>query len=67
MSDFKNIKKRLSSSTTMPLGTGGGNEWLLQSIMAGHAGHVHKADGPCCSHHHEDDEDDTTNPKGGCC
>jgi hypothetical protein len=73
---FDKIKKSLSMSTTLPLGTAGAGLPLMGST------HVHKADGSCCGHdhhhhtdHHHDggccdhdhDEDDTTNPKGGCC
>ena len=62
MNNFTNIKKRLSTSTTMPMGTGG---------FLNEATHEHKHDGSCCghdhNHDHDDNEDDNTNPSGGCC
>ncbi len=81
MSNFSDIKKRLSMSTTLPAGTGGAAPYMMGSA---HAHHEHAADGSCCGHdhthdhahdhghnHHHDDEDDEcdedhTNPSGGC-
>ncbi len=83
MSNFSDIKKRLSMSTTMPAGSAGGGAYMMGSAHA----HEHAADGSCCGHdhshdheqghehHHDhsggccghDDEDDVTNPSGGCC
>ncbi len=82
MSNFNDIKKRLSMSTTMPLGTGGESsnaQWMMGS---GHT-HEHNADGSCCGHDHSHEQEhkhthehshdgeeecgeDNTNPSGGC-
>lgn len=54
MSNFSDIKKRLSMSTTMPAGTGGAPaQWLMGSVASHH--HVHAEDGSCCGHDHAHD------------
>lgn len=75
MNNFSDIKKRLSMSTTMPIGTGGNSGGWLMGSAHKHS-HTHNHDGSCCSHdhshddsHEHDDEccEDNTNPTGGCC
>ncbi len=69
MNNFSDIKKRLSMSTTMPIGTDSGNS--NKSWLMGSSTHNHKHDGSCCGHDHDHEdnceEEDHTNPSGGCC
>lgn len=69
MSNFSNIKKRLSMSTTLPLGSGGGADWLTQLAQGHSHHHVHSADGSCCGHDHSHDHHHahTHDHSGGCC
>lgn len=59
MASSDDIKKRLSLSTTMPMGSGnkGG---LLGFLTGGHlqGGHAHGAGCGCGHHHHEEDEEE---------
>lgn len=51
MSIFKDIKRRLNLSSTLPAGNDGGGAWMMGSAKGGH---VHKEDGSCCGHDHHD-------------
>lgn len=56
MSDFDRIKKQLSSSTTLPVGsTGNASNHVMMGSLAAYT-------------HDEEDEclEDSTNPSGGC-
>ena len=74
MNNFSDIKRRLSMSTTMPIGTGGGDESGYLMGSAHNHSHTHNHDGSCCGndhdhkHEHDDEcDEDHTNPSGGCC
>jgi ABC-type Zn2+ transport system substrate-binding protein/surface adhesin len=48
---FDKIKKSLSMSTTLPVGSAGGGMFMMGSAHT----HEHKADGSCCGHDHSHD------------
>lgn len=62
----KFIKNMLKSSTTLPMGSGGGP--VMGSMFSSghsHHDHHHHADGSCCNHDHSHEENaDGTKPKG---
>ncbi len=57
MSDFDDIKRRLSMSTTMPAGT----------AVSGHKHDDLENEEKECDEDHDDDDHDHTSPTGGCC
>lgn len=56
MADMSRIKKLLSGSTTLPLGTGGAQNSTLLNMHTDRGGHVHGA-GCGCNHAHDDDDE----------
>lgn len=67
MSNFSDIKKRLSTSTTLPAGSAGSGapQWIMGSASE----HHHHGDHHHHAHHENNDEEcdeDHTNPSGGC-
>lgn len=60
MTDFKEIKKRLSASTTMPYGTGQDSKTGAPFMTGGHLhshGHTHGPGCGCSGPATDDDED----------